>query len=89
MKKLMVVALAVCLVVMFAGSIWAADIPGQKLTQDEMASVTGKFSPVAIPAGFFDSLSNTGTTVFINGQQVPAVYKTETIDVKAFFTLIK
>ncbi len=70
MKKIIILALAFCLVVAFAASVWSADIPGQKLTQDELASITGKASPVTVPMSFFQNLSPSGTTVFINGQKV-------------------
>ncbi len=70
MKKVTVLALVLCLVGAFTASAWAADITGQKLTQDEMASITGKASPFTIPMSFFQNLSPSGTTVFINGQQV-------------------
>ena len=74
MRKFIVVAFAVFFLAGFAASVWAADIPGQKLTPNELASVTGKFSPVSVPMGFFQNLnlSPTGTTVFINGQQATA-----------------
>ena len=48
MKKIGLVALAFCLVVVFSGSVSAADVPGQKLTPDELASVTGKADPITI-----------------------------------------
>jgi hypothetical protein len=72
MKKITVVALAFCLVAAFTASVWAADIPGQKLTQDEMSSITGKASPFTIPMSFFQNLSPSGVTVFINGQKATA-----------------
>jgi hypothetical protein len=70
MRKVVVVVLTVFFVAGFAASVWAADIPGQKLTPDELASVTGKASPVSIPMSFFQNLSPTGATVFINGEKV-------------------
>ncbi len=70
MKKIIILALAFCLVVAFAASVWSADIPGQKLTQDDLASITGKANPVTIPTSFFQNLSSSGTTVIINGQKV-------------------
>jgi hypothetical protein len=69
MRKVIFVVLAVFFVAGFAASAWAADIPGQKLTPNELASVTGKASPFTIPVSFFQNLSSTGTTVFINGKQ--------------------
>ena len=69
MRKVIVVALAVFFVAGFAASVWAADIPGQKLTPNELASVTGKADPVSIPMSFFQNLSSTGVTVFINGEK--------------------
>ena len=45
MKKVSVVALTLCLVMVFTASVWAADFPGQKLTQDELSSITGKADP--------------------------------------------
>jgi hypothetical protein len=62
--------LAVFFVAGLTASVWAADIPGQKLTPNELASVSGKASPVSIPMSFFQNLSSSGTTVFINGEQV-------------------
>jgi hypothetical protein len=95
MKKAMMVGLAIILVVVFAGSVLAADkgnLPGQKLTQDELASVTGKFSPVSVPTGFFSSLSTTGTTVYINGVKVAAsspVYSAGGVTVIASGTFLR
>ncbi len=79
MKKVSVVALTLFLVAVFTTSIWAADFPGQKLTQDELASIAGKGDPVTIPMSFFQNLSPSGTTVFINGQQVQPSSPTYTL----------
>jgi hypothetical protein len=82
LKRIIVLALALCLVGAFTVSVWAADIPGQKLTQDELGSVTGKAASFTIPMSFFQNLSPTGTTVFINGQRATAnspVYTVPTI----------
>jgi hypothetical protein len=70
MRKVVVVVLTVFFVAGFAASVWAADIPGQKLTPNELASVTGKASPFTIPMSFFQNLSPSGTTVFINAKQI-------------------
>ena len=70
MKKGSIVGLIFCLVAALTVSVWAADMPGQKLTQAELASVTGKANPFTIPMSFFQKLSTTGTTVIINGQQI-------------------
>jgi hypothetical protein len=72
MKKITVLAVAFCLIAAFSVSAWAADIPGQKLTPNELASVTGKASSFTIPMSFFQNLSSTGTMVFINGQKATA-----------------
>jgi len=69
MKKITVLALAFCLIAAFSASAWAADIQGQKLTPNELASVTGKASSFTIPMSFFQNLSPSGVTVFINGQK--------------------
>jgi hypothetical protein len=92
MKRITILALAFCLVGAFAASVWSADIPGQKLTQDEMASITGKANPVTIPMSFFQNLSPSGTTVIINAQKVQPsspVYKLGGVTVVAGATFIK
>jgi hypothetical protein len=70
MIKITILALTFCLVATLAGPTWAADIPGQKLTQDELGSITGKASPFTIPMSFFQNPSPSGATVFIDGQKV-------------------
>ncbi len=70
MVKITILALTFCLFAALAGPTRAADIPGQKLTQDELASITGKASPFTIPMSFFQNLSPSGTTVFIDGKNV-------------------
>jgi hypothetical protein len=72
MKKITVLGVAFCLIAVFSVSVWAADIPGQKLTSNELASVTGKASSFTIPMSFFQNLSPSGVTVFINGQKATA-----------------
>jgi lipopolysaccharide export system protein LptA len=92
MKKVSVVVLTLCAVAVFAASVFAADLPGQKLTQDELASITGKADPFAIPMSFFQNLSPSGTTVIVNGQKITpssTVYTLEGITVTAGATFTK
>lgn len=51
MKKVCVLAMVLCLG--FAASVWAADIPGQKLTDAEASCVRGM--GFAIPANLFST----------------------------------
>ena len=46
MKKVCVLAMVLCLGL--AASVWAADIPGQKLTDAEASSVRGMGVPVSL-----------------------------------------
>ncbi len=70
MIKITILALTFCLVATLAAPTLAADIPGQKLTQDELGSITGKASPFTIPMSVFQNPSASGATVFIDGQKV-------------------
>jgi hypothetical protein len=61
MKKVCILAMVLCLVL--AVSVWAADIPGQKLTDAEASSIRG--AAFIFPA---DLLSTSVVTVFVNNQ---------------------
>ena len=69
MKKVCVLAMVLCLA--FAASVWAADIPGQKLTDAEASCVRGMgFTlPVALLGNkvIVNSVTYTSTVAAISG----------------------
>ncbi len=60
MKKVCVLVMVMCLGL--AASVWAADIPGQKLTDAEASSIRG--TAFTLPVGCFVIVN--GTSQFVN-----------------------
>jgi hypothetical protein len=87
MKKVCVLAMVLCLA--FAASVWAADIPGQKLTDAQASQVRG--------TGFTLPVSLLGSKVIVNGVSSPMTmtptstgytfsFSSATVSVNAAFT---